>query len=109
MPFVKKAFAVLLTMLLLISLFSSCGSEAQDELPEEEDVTNIRWYGIGGALPEDFQEGVDAINEYLREKIGVELQWPNVGWIVIPANNVPLERHAYFFPEILVHTVYPVL
>ena len=29
--------------------------------------------------------------------------------IVIPANNVPLELHAYFFPEILIDSVYPFL
>lgn len=80
MPFVKKAIAAVLSVLLLISLFSSCGGEAQKELPEGQDATTIQWYGIGGALPDNFQEGVDAINEYLREKIGVELQWHIVGW-----------------------------
>ena len=44
------------------------------------DVPTLTWWTVGGVLPEDFEESMAIISDYVEEKVGVRLDYNVAGW-----------------------------
>ena len=88
-----RAAALLLASVMVLSAFAGCtnstsgdssdsstSSESTSSTSSTDEVTTISWYGIGGTVSGNFDQAVEKINEYTREKIGVEVDWVISGW-----------------------------
>lgn len=93
----KRFFSLLVSMLMMVCLLAACGSDtstpsssADNSVSEpsdansngstnDGDVTTLVWYQIG-TQPGNLTEGMEIINEYLREKINVEVDFRMYDW-----------------------------
>ncbi len=44
------------------------------------DVPTLTWWTVGGVVPEDFEESMAIISDYVEEKVGVRLDYNVAGW-----------------------------
>lgn len=72
----KAVFAAILA--LAICMLAGCMAGAEDEKQGEADVQLI-WYQVGEAQKDD-DLVLEAVNAYIREKLGVTLDIRKVGW-----------------------------
>ena len=83
----KKVISILLTTAMAVSMLTGCGSgrdnasdsggnnsSAQSESGKDEIVT-LKWYMLQSTVAADTDKVIEALNEYTREKIGVEIDY----------------------------------
>ena len=95
----KKILAVLLAVLMVASLFAGCANEkpaettgapettapAESTAPAEttaapEEIVNLKWVAVGKGTPANYDAWKAHINEYLGEKIGVNIDMEIINW-----------------------------
>ena len=88
----KKLFALLLAVLMVVSLFAGCGSSETDETDapaqdaqasqpaDDGGIPTLKWYMVGGGQPANMDSWSTKVNAYLEEKIGVHLEIECVSW-----------------------------
>ena len=95
----KKILAVLLAVLMVASLFAGCANEKPAETtagqqttdpnettkPEDpakpsDEIVTLKWVSVGGGMPANYDAWQKHINEYLGEKIGVNIDMEIIGW-----------------------------
>lgn len=89
----KKIFALLLAVVLVLGLFAGCaqsgtngssnagsnngGSNAGSDSGE---IPTLTWYMVGGGMPSNIDSWTEKVNAYLEEKIGAHLDIQCVSW-----------------------------
>lgn len=76
---IKKAAALITAGVLILGMASGCGSKETAKGTDGEEVVTLIWYQDGDAQ-KDTPQVLEKINEYTREKIGVEIKINNIGW-----------------------------
>ena len=94
----KKLAALLLSAAMVLSL-AGCGdkepaaagdgavessaaaeSDKAEEKAQTEEIVTLKWVAVGNGMPENYDAWKEHINEYLEEKIGVNLEFEVVAW-----------------------------
>lgn len=103
--FLKRMMAFGLTAVLGVGMLAGCGNsggneekksggdasttqedgnnEASNEGGEAKktgDMPTLTWWTVGGTVPSDFEEDLAKINEYLAEKLEIQLDLKIAGW-----------------------------
>lgn len=76
---IKKAAAIITAGALVLGMAAGCGSKETAKGTDGEEVVTLIWYQDGDAQ-KDTPQVLEKINEYTREKIGVEIKINNIGW-----------------------------
>lgn len=79
---IRKATVLGLAALLTAGMFSGCGSKDEKTAVNEngEEIVTLKWVTIGTGMPENYDSWISKVNEYLGEKIGVNLEMEVVPW-----------------------------
>lgn len=89
----SKVFALLLASVMVVSL-AACGSSdngskgsgastastASTGENATGDIVNLKWVAVGGGMPSNYDAWAAKMNEYLGEKIGVNINMEIVSW-----------------------------
>ncbi len=87
----KKIISMICAAAILVASFAGCGSStgtqstgsqaaaAQSTASKSGDIPTLTWWLIGNQ-PENLQQGLDKINAYTAEKIGVKVDIKVAGW-----------------------------
>lgn len=75
---VKHIRIILAVLFLLSGILSGCGKRAETDAGNEE-TAELTWYQVGDSQKDDGLV-LDAVNQYIQEKIGVKLHVVKVGW-----------------------------
>lgn len=81
----KKIISLLCAAAMITAAFTGCGNGAAQSAASQTasksgaDVPTLTWWLIGNQ-PENLQEGLDKINAYTAEKIGVKVDIKVAGW-----------------------------
>ena len=80
----KRLAALFMTFLLTVSMLSGCGKKENSASGNEsgggEDVVTLKWIQVGNEMPDNYDAWQKNINEYLAEKIGVNIDVEVVPW-----------------------------
>ena len=75
----KKVIAMLLTSAMCLSMLAGCASSGGDSGNSgkggDEDIVTLKWYMSINPVYPDTDKVIEALNEYTREKIGVEIDY----------------------------------
>lgn len=80
-----RILALAMAVAMTASAFSGCADQGTTSSGTGDggktEVPTLKWYGIGGAVPANFKDGIAAINEYLTEKeIGAQIDVTVYEW-----------------------------
>ncbi|HBI74340.1 MAG TPA: ABC transporter substrate-binding protein [Lachnospiraceae bacterium] len=88
----KKLVALLLLVVMLGALVIGCGKKAEEpknnnttdnkenETKGNDEVVTLKWIMVGNGMPTNYDAWKKHINEYLAEKIGVNIEVEVVAW-----------------------------
>ena len=94
----KKILALLLAVMMVASLFAGCANEKPAETTgaagettapasgettapaEPQEIVTLKWVSVGNGMPANYDAWKAHINEYLGEKIGVNIEMEIIGW-----------------------------
>ncbi|MGL4449954.1 MAG: ABC transporter substrate-binding protein [Sarcina sp.] len=68
----KKIVSLTTCMLIASTILTGCGGSDSASAGKKDGITTLKWYTIGGQ-PKDYDKVIAKANEYLGEKIGVNL------------------------------------
>lgn len=74
----KKKLGLLLILGLVAVIFVAC--TGGDTAKNKNDVVTLKWVMVGNGMAGNYDEWKDNINEYLEEKIGVNIEVEVVSW-----------------------------
>ena len=83
-----RILALAMALAMTASVFAGCSNNSGTASTGDDggstnntDVPTLEWYGIGGTVPADFDDGIAAINDYLAEKnIGAKVNVTVYEW-----------------------------
>ncbi|WP_438350842.1 ABC transporter substrate-binding protein [Paenibacillus sp. FA6] len=90
-----KFISTLCVLTLMLTLFAACGGSKtapttdgsttttdtpKDTATTNKDIPTLVWWIIGGQVPDTFSKGIDAMNAYTAEKIGVKIDIKVASW-----------------------------
>lgn len=86
-----RILALAMAMAMTAGAFSGCADQGTTSSGTGDggktEVPTLKWYGIGGAVPANFSDGIKAINEYLTEKeIGAQIDVTVYEWAAYEEN-----------------------
>lgn len=86
----KKTLAICLAMAAAATTFAGCAntssssgtssSGASSQPSKSGNIVNLKWVTIGNGMPTNYDSWVKTLNDYLGEKIGVNIQMEVVPW-----------------------------
>lgn len=76
---IKKAAAIITAGALVLGMAAGCGSKETAKGTDGEEIVSLTWYQVGDTQ-KDMPKVLEKVNEYTREKIGVELKINSIGW-----------------------------
>lgn len=93
----KKAIALLTVLTMLVVSFAACAKKSEDDTSKEGDkptatqepdsnsetndeIVTLKWLQVGNGMPSNYDAWQKHINEYLAEKIGVNIDVEVVPW-----------------------------
>ena len=79
----KKVLALLLAALMSLSILAGCASDKPEETttPEKpEEIVTLKMVAVGNGMPANYDAWKAHINEYLGEKIGVNVEMEIISW-----------------------------
>ncbi len=92
----KKTLALLVALLMLVASVAGCSKKAEDSedtgsqptsqagdptaAASNDEVVTLKWIMVGSGMPSNYDAWQEHINEYLAEKIGVNIDVEVVAW-----------------------------
>lgn len=70
----KKVLATILTMVMLLGMTGMAATANAD------DIVTLKWVTVGSGMPANYDAWAAKINEYLGEKIGVNVEMEVISW-----------------------------
>ncbi len=63
---------------------SSSGSQSSGDTSSDQasngEIVNLKWITIGNGMPTNYDSWIASVNEYIGEKIGVNLEMEVISW-----------------------------
>ena len=87
----KKVLAVGIASVLALGTLAGCGGSADSSssggqgkdaqsTADSGEIVNLKWVTIGNGMPENYDSWVAGVNEYVGEKIGVNIEMEVIPW-----------------------------
>lgn len=78
----KKVMALGMAVLMTAGLAVGCGSKEEKTTVNEngEEVVTLKWVTIGSGMPDNYDSWIAKVNEYLEEKLAVNLEMEVIPW-----------------------------
>ena len=82
----KRIVSLGLAAMMTAGLFAGCGnsSESQGDSTasgsKSDDIVTLKWVTIGSGMPDNYDSWVKKVNDYVGEKIGVNIDMEVVAW-----------------------------
>ena len=87
----RRIFALLLVAVMLTAVFVGCARSDEKEPPKTDDkqngsatggdeVVDLKWIMVGNGMPSNYEAWKQNIDEYLEDKIGVNIDVEVVSW-----------------------------
>ena len=79
----KKIAAVGMAAVMAAGTLAGCGGEEKKETAKNangDEVVNLKWVIIGNGMPENYDSWIGKVNDYIGEKIGVNLEMEVIPW-----------------------------
>lgn len=78
----KKIIAAGLTATMVLGLATGCGGGGGSTAKNSagEDIVTLKWVSLGSGMPDNYDSWIQKVNDYLGEKIGVNLDIEIVGY-----------------------------
>ena len=88
---VKKLLAAALAAVLTVGTLAGCGGKGSSSTGDGKgsgsssesdsgDIVNLKWVTIGNGMPDNYDSWISKVNDYIGEKIGVNLEMEVVSW-----------------------------
>ena len=68
----KKVLAMLLALCMMLGVAGMATAE--------EEIVTLRWVTVGNGMPANYDSWIAQVNEYVGEKIGVNIEMQVIGW-----------------------------
>lgn len=79
----KRVMGVVLIGALTLSMLAGCGSDKDTSVKNansgEDEIVTLKWYNYLDKVAPDTEKVIAELNEYTREKIGVEIDYTAIG------------------------------
>lgn len=62
------------------STAASSGSSSQSQSADSGEIVNLKWVTIGNGMPTNYDSWISSVNDYIGEKIGVNLEMEVIPW-----------------------------
>lgn len=59
---------------------SSNGSESKSDGADSGEIVNLKWVTIGNGMPDNYDSWITKVNDYIGDKIGVNLEMEVISW-----------------------------
>lgn len=79
----KRIMALGMAAAMTAGILSGCGSGGNSQVSVDEngnEIVTLKWVTIGSGMPTNYDSWIAKVNEYLGEKIGVNLDMEVVAW-----------------------------
>lgn len=81
----KRMMSLGLAAMMTAGLFAGCGSsentaESTATNSAGDEVVTLKWVTVGNGMPENYDSWVQKVNDYVGEKIGVNIEMEVVAW-----------------------------
>lgn len=81
----KRMLAAGIASLLVIGTLAGCGNSSNGgagngQQSESGDVVTLKWVTIGNGMPDNYDSWVAKVNDYVGEKIGVNIEMEVIPW-----------------------------
>ena len=79
----KKLAALGMAAVMAAGTLAGCGSEGKQEVKKNangEVIVNLKWVIIGNGMPENYESWIGKVNDYIGDKIGVNLEMEVIPW-----------------------------
>ena len=77
----KKVLAMLLALCMMLGVAGMAAAE--------EEIVTLKWVTVGNGMPANYDSWIAQVNEYVGEKIGVNIEMQVIGW----GDWEPPQRH----------------
>ena len=68
----KKVLAMLLALCMMLGVAGMAAAE--------EEIVTLKWVTVGNGMPANYDSWIAQVNEYVGEKIGVNIEMQVIGW-----------------------------
>ena len=79
----RKIIALGLAAVMTAGMLTGCGgSESKENASNDkgEEVVTLKWVTIGNGMPSNYDSWIGKVNDYIGEKIGVNLEMEVIPW-----------------------------
>ena len=79
----RKLAALGMAAVMAAGTLAGCGGEDKKETVKNangDEVVNLKWVIIGNGMPENYDSWIGKVNDYIGEKIGVNLEMEVIPW-----------------------------
>lgn len=78
----RKITALGLSAVMAMGMLAGCGSGKEKAVTNEsgEEIVTLKWVTIGSGMPTNYDSWIGKVNEYIGEKIGVNLEMEVIPW-----------------------------
>ena len=80
----RKIIALGLAAVMTAGMLTGCGgSESKENASNDkgEEVVTLKWVTIGNGMPSNYDSWIGKVNDYIGEKIGVNLEMEVIPWV----------------------------
>lgn len=79
----KKLVAFGMAAAMVAGTLAGCGSDGKKEVKSNangEEIVNLKWVIIGNGMPKNYESWIEKVNDYIGDKINVNLEMEVVPW-----------------------------